>query len=258
MDLCLEGRVVLVTGSTRGLGKAIATRFLKEGAHVVVSGVDTDRAQRTADELSQGFGSSRVLLFAGDLTKADVINRCVQVALDRFERIDVLVANVGSGRGTAGWRVADEEWSNMMNLNFVGARRITDVVVPHMLERNSGSIVYVSSIAGREVIGAPIHYSVAKASLIAYAKNLSRKLAGSNIRVNAVCPGNIYIEGGTWDSKLRESRQEVTEMLKNSVPLNRFARPEEIADLVLFLASERASFMSGSCVVIDGGQTVSL
>jgi 3-oxoacyl-[acyl-carrier protein] reductase len=145
-----------------------------------------------------------------------------------------------------------------MDLNFHGSRRITNAVLPSMLTRKSGSIVYISSIAGKEAIGAPIHYGVAKAALIAYVKSLARTLGSSNIRANVVCPGNIYFEGGTWDLKLKENENAVTQMLKDRVPLNRFARPEEIANLVVFLASERASFITGSCVVADGGQTLSV
>jgi 3-oxoacyl-[acyl-carrier protein] reductase len=127
-----------------------------------------------------------------------------------------------------------------------------------MIEQNYGSIVYISSIAGVEVIGAPIHYSVAKASLMAFAKNLSKKLARNNIRTNVICPGNIYFEEGTWDFKLRKNREEVLEMIDKTVPMNRFATPEEIANLALFLASERASFITGSTIIADGGQTVGI
>ena len=127
-----------------------------------------------------------------------------------------------------------------------------------MMEKKSGSIVFISSIAGMEVIGAPIHYSVAKAALISFSKNLSKKVANNNIRVNTICPGNIYFENGTWDYKLKENKGKVIAMLEHSVPLNRFASPEEIADLVMFISSNKMSFMTGSCLVIDGGQTVSI
>ena len=127
-----------------------------------------------------------------------------------------------------------------------------------MIENGGGSILYISSIAGLEVIGAPVQYSVAKAALIAYMKNLSRLLGKQKIRVNAVCPGNIYFKDGTWDIRMQENKQGVLDMLDKNVPLNRFASTEEIADLVTFLSSERASFITGSCIVSDGGQTISI
>ena len=257
MNLLLENKVVLVSGSTRGIGKAVAREYLDEGARVAITGLHSDSTLQSANDLSQMFGSSRVTSFAGDLTIAEEIKKCTRHVLDEFGQIDILVANVGSGSGNAGVSLNDEEWSGMMNLNFDGARRLTDAILPTMLNKQSGSIVYISSIAGKEVLGAPIHYSVAKASLNAYAKNLSKKLAGTNIRVNTVCPGNIFVEGGTWDTKLKKDTSAVMQMLNDTVSLKRLGRPEEIAHIVVFLSSEKASFLTGSCIVVDGGQTIS-
>jgi len=257
MDLKLTGKVVLITGSSRGLGKAIAETFLTEGARIVVSGRSRDDVERTANEFSKRFDPHQLVAFTGDLTLSDQTLKCVEGVLNAFGRIDILVANIGSGKGSVEWNVSDEEWSNSMALNLDGARRITNAVVPNMLENSSGSVVYIASIAGREIIGAPVEYSVAKAALIALSKNIARRLARNNIRVNAVCPGNILFEGGSWDNKLKQDREKVLAMLESSVPMKRFATPAEIADLVAFIASDRASFLTGSCIVVDGGQTAS-
>ena len=258
MDLNLRGKSVIVTASAHGLGKSIARGFLEEGAKVLISDIDEKRADATLKEFAGAYGADRVGLFMGDLTGKEAAGEFVRQGIARFGGIDVLVANLGTGRGSIDWRIEEEDWARMMDMNFNGARRITNEVVPHMIEKGRGAIVYISSIAGVETIGAPIHYSVAKASLIALSKNLSRKLARSGIRVNTVCPGNIYFEEGTWDFKLRENRAGVLDMLDKSVPMNRLAAPEEIADVVLFLASERASFVTGSCIIADGGQTVAI
>ena len=255
MDLKLSGKIVLVTASAHGLGKAIATGFLEEGAKVIITDINQERIDNAFAELSRRFGRDTLFSFTGDLTKEGVINECVAKTEERFGAIDILVANLGSGRGSIEWKIPEDDWHAMMDINFNGARMITNAVVPRMIENGSGSIVYISSIAGVEVIGAPIHYSVAKAALIAFVKNLSKKLAGNAIRANVVCPGNIYFEEGTWDFKLKENREKVLEMLEKTVPVNRFAVPEEIANLVLFLASEKASFITGSTLVADGGQT---
>ena len=258
MDLNLRNKTVLITASAHGLGKAIARGFLEEGARVAITDINQERAGNTFYEFFSEFEPDNIFSFTGDLTKEDLINECVARIMDKFGKIDNLVANLGSGKGSPEWNIPDNDWQAMMDINFNGARRITNAVVPGMIENNRGSIVYISSIAGVEVIGAPIHYSVAKAALIAYVKNLSKKLASNNIRTNVVCPGNIYFDEGTWDFKMREDKQKVLEMLDRTVPMKRFASPEEIAYLVLFLASERASFITGSSFVADGGQTVGI
>jgi 3-oxoacyl-[acyl-carrier protein] reductase len=258
MDLLLKDKVVLVTGSTRGIGRAIAKAFLEEGSRVVITGLDAGRTEEVGTGFFSEFGDGRVLPFVGDLTTQTEITKCVDTIKAKFSRIDILVANIGSGKGTTDWNVPEDEWSRMIDMNFSGARKVTNAVVPIMQRNRSGAIVFVSSIAGREHTGAPIHYSVAKAALITFSKHLSKKLASDNIRVNTVCPGNVYFEGGTWDSKLKENRVKVLDMLEKLVPMKRLGTPEEIAHLVAYLSSEKASFITGSCVVIDGGQSASI
>ncbi len=258
MDLKLKDKVVLVTGSSRGLGLGIIEVFLQEDAKIIVTGRHKEEINEVVKNLIKIYPEERIKSFCGDLTKFKNIKNCVDFTLKNFGRIDILIANLGSGKGTIDWDISENDWNNMMEINFYGARRIVNEVVPYMIKQNNGSIVFISSIAGIEVIGAPIHYSVAKAALKAYSKNLSKKLARNNIRVNTVCPGNIFFEGGTWDIKLKENKEKVLEMINNVVPLNRFASPEEIANVVVFVSSEKSSFLTGSCITVDGGQTVSV
>ena len=258
MNLELNNKIVLITGSGQGLGKGIAEAFLKENAKVVITDINEDRLNSTLDELKAKYDEENIFTFCGNLIKQNDISNCVNSVVKRFGKIDILVANLGSGKGTTDWNISEDDWNSMLDINFTGARRIVNEVLPVMIDNKSGSIVFISSIAGIEVIGAPIHYSVAKAAIIAFSKNLARKVAKNNIRVNTICPGNIYFENGTWDNKMKENKEKVLEMLKNSVPLNIFARTEEIADLVLFISSSKMSFMTGSCLVIDGGQTVTI
>lgn len=257
MDLCLKNKIVLITGSGHGLGKVTARSFLDEGAKVVISDNKKSRLDDTLREFVSIFGHEVVDSFCGDLTNINDIGECINFVVSRFNKIDICVANLGSGKGIQGWDIPEDEWKRMMSLNFDGARIITNCVLPYMKEKNGGSILFISSIAGLEVIGAPVQYSVAKAALIAYSKNISRLVGSSNIRINTVCPGNIFFENGTWDIKMKENKNEVTEMLNRSVPLKRFAAPEEISDLVLFLCSDKSSFITGSCIIADGGQTIS-
>ena len=258
MDLKLTDKVVLITGSGQGLGKGIVRSFLKEGANALITDIHQDRINETLSELKRDFPKNKVIAFCGDLTKQNDIKLCVEYTLKSFGRIDILIANLGSGRGTIEWNISEDDWTNMIELNFSGARRITYEVIPAMMKQNGGSIIFISSIAGIEVIDAPIHYSVAKASIIVFSKNLSRKLARNNIRINTICPGNIYFENGTWDIKLKENMKKVLEILDTTVPQNRFASTEEIANMVVFISSEKASFVTGSCIIIDGGQTTKI
>jgi 3-oxoacyl-[acyl-carrier protein] reductase len=257
MDLLLRYRNVLITGSSRGLGKAIAAEFLREGARVAVTGRDGDIVDKTVREFSSAFDRSWVVPFVGDLTDAPTISSCVDVVTEAFGSIDILVANIGSGRAPVSPVSPEDEWERMMEVNFHGARRITDRVLPLMLKRKSGSIIHISSIAGLEAIGAPASYSAAKSALNVWSKTLARVVSREGVRINVVSPGNILASDGTWERKRKENPAAVEAMLDHAVPMKRFASPEEIARVVVFVASERASFMTGSCVVVDGGQTTS-
>lgn len=258
MDLNIKNKVVLITGSGQGLGKGIAESLLSEGAKVIITDVLADRLESVKLDLEHKFASSNIFIFKGDLTQNEDITACIESSINHFGQIDILVANLGSGRSIPDWNPSDDEWKRVIDLNFEGARKITNVLVPSMIERGHGNLIFISSIAGKEVIGAPIAYSVAKASLIAYSKNLSVKLAPFGIRVNTVCPGNIYFKGGDWDSKIKQDESKVKSMLELTVPLNRFTTPEEIANTILFLSSDKSAFITGSAITIDGGQTVSI
>lgn len=258
MDLQLKNKVVLITGSGQGLGKGIAETFLKEDARVVITDILQDRITNVEKEFYKKFNSDKIHFYCGDLIKQDDIDNCLDSVISKFGKIDILIANLGSGRGSNDWNISEEDWNKMLDINFNGARRITKSILPYMMNNGGGAVTYISSIAGIEIIGAPIHYSVAKAAVITYAKGISKKVAEHKIRVNVVCPGNIFFENGTWDFKIKENKQKVLDMLDTSVPLKRLASPEEIANLVTFISSEKMSFMTGSCLILDGGQTVSI
>lgn len=258
MDLNLSGKVVFIAGSTRGIGLATARAFLAENCRVVISGrgpLDLKEAQRA---LEAEFGRDTLMAAQGDLRDAAVIDIVLASVNERWGRVDCLVANVGSGRGHGGWSIEESEWERVFEENFASAYRLVQQALPSMSPATGASIVIVASIAGLESTPAPLAYSAAKASLINYAKNLSRQLGPMNIRVNCVAPGNIIFPGGSWETHLMERHDEVMNLIEAEVPLRRFGRPEEIADLLLFLSSDRAGFITGSCVVVDGGQTRSI
>jgi 3-oxoacyl-[acyl-carrier protein] reductase len=255
VDLELHDQVAFIAGSSRGIGKAIARRFLQEGSRVVISGRDGETLAQGEKELAAQFPAARIMPVQGDLTQAQAIREALAQVRERWGRLDALVANIGSGRGTPGWQIDGSAWTEAFETNLQSAVRMATEALAQMIAAKRGSIVVVSSIAGVESNPAPLPYSCAKTALIAYTKNLARQVAGSGVRVNAVAPGNIFFEGGSWEKRLEANRDTVLKYIADEVPMQRFGTPEEIADLVVFLSSPRASFITGACVIADGGQT---
>jgi 3-oxoacyl-[acyl-carrier protein] reductase len=258
MDLRLNNQVAFVAGSSRGIGRAIAAMLLAEGARVVLTGRDEQALQSTRAELGVGVAGERVLAIAGDLIDRAVIADAMDRTLSAFGRIDHVIANVGSGGGQTGWNPPEEEWRSLFEHNFFASTRLTEAAIPHLLAKPGGSILYIASIVAVEAMAAPLPYSAAKAALVNYAKNLARQLGPQGIRVNTIAPGNILFEGGSWDRHLHNRREAVQSMLSNEVPLQRFGHPDEIASLAAYLCSPLASFATGGCYVVDGGQSRTL
>ncbi len=255
MDLALNNKVVFVAGASRGIGKGIASVFLDEGARVIITGRDAQSLSTAASELSEG-RSDRLLMFPGDLTHPATVAEAHGQAAAHWGPVDALVCNLGSGAGKNGWEITAADWEPAFQINLWATLRLVEVFLPAMIEAKRGSITLISSIAGLESLaGAPIPYGVAKAALEHYRKNLAHRVGGHGVRVNTVAPGNILFPGGVWDRKLEADRAAVTAMLSSEVPLARFGTPEEVGAAVAFLASNRAAFITGACLVIDGGQT---
>ena len=169
--------------------------------------------------------------------------------------LDVLVVNVGDGRSVLDALPNGKQWDITWKKNFESALITSRTFLP-MLKKSKGCLLFVSSVAGIEAFGAPTDYSTSKAAIIALSKNMARKLASENVRVNVIAPGNVYFEGGSWDSKIKRDQKKVDEIIKATVPMKRFATPQEIADAAVFLCSHKASFITGTTLVVDGGQTV--
>ena len=255
MDLGLHDKVAFIAGSSRGIGLAIARAFLCEGAKVVITGRNAQSLEEARALLTAEADPQHVLSIQGDMTDPADIRRALNETVLVVGGIDAVVANVGSGTARGGWDLSLDDWQSALKINLLGGMVLASAVLPYLVTRGGGSITFTSSIAGCEAINAPVTYSAAKAAVQSAMKSLSRLVGPRGVRVNAVAPGNVLFPGGSWERKLAERREFFEQYIQSEVPLQRFGRPKEIADAVVFLASERASFITGACLVVDGGQT---
>jgi 3-oxoacyl-[acyl-carrier protein] reductase len=253
MDLELKNKRVLVTGSSRGIGFEIAKHFLKEGARVIISSRVQEKLIQAEAELISEYGKEKISAYACDFSNVNDINILFERITKRYAGIDIVVSNIGDGRSVLDPIPNNQNWKKVWDINFETGLNTARIFLP-MLEESSGSLLFISSIAALEAFGAPVDYSTAKSALIAFSKNLSRKVA-KKVRVNVVAPGNVNFRGSSWDEKIKKDAEKVEQIIKSTVPMQRFGMPSEIADVVVFICSERASFVTGSVIVVDGGQT---
>ena len=255
VDLGLTDKVAIVTGSSRGLGLAAAKSLVAEGCNVCLCARTESGLKLAEKEVAQHAASpGQVFAVAADLSEARGAQTVVDAAVARFGGLDVLVNNVGLGRGAELLDTTDEEWQEAIDQTLFPAIRVSRLAVPHMKQRGGGSIVIVASIFGREA-GGRMTYNVVKAAEISLAKSLAQQLATSNIRVNSVSPGSLLFEGGSWWKRQQADPEGIADFVKREIPFGRFGKPEEVGDVIAFLASPRASWISGTSIVVDGCQS---
>ncbi len=257
MDLKLAGSVALVTGGSRGIGLGIARALAAEGCGLVLAARGEDALQKAKEELSP-FGVE-VLTVACDLTDPQAAPRLAEAALSHCGRVDILVNNVGGNRRKSFLETTDEDWDFLLNLNLLAHVRLTRALLPSMRQQRKGVVIFVSSVFGREAGGRELSlYNTTKSALISLAKILSLEEAAYGIRVLSVAPGSIRFPGGSWDRRAQQDPEGIAQFVAQNLPYGRFGTVEEVADVVAFLASPRASLITGACITVDGGQSRSL
>ncbi len=245
MELELKSKNVLVTGSSAGIGLEIAKSFSMEGSNVLTN---------SRSPVATNFSSKHVV---ADLTSSAGLKTLYDKTQEHFSSgVDVLVCNLGSGKSVPAGSENMAAWQDAMNINFFSTTSVIELL-KNTFSKNA-SVICISSICGLEYIhNAPITYSVAKSALNTYVRAMSKVLGKSQVRINAIAPGNILFPGSTWDKKIQNGKDAVYEMIRNEVALNKFGTPEDIANMALFLASSKAKFITGSIFEVDGGQVKS-
>jgi 3-oxoacyl-[acyl-carrier protein] reductase len=260
MNLELIDKVAIVTGSSRGLGLASARALAAEGCRVVICARGREALHAAAASIAASVGApapegaaERVLPIVADVATQAGADQVIGSAVERFGRIDILVNNVGKAGGAGIDATSDAEWQSAIDQTLFPAVRLSRLAVPEMRKVGGGVILMIASIWGRES-GGRMTYNAVKAAEISLGKAMALQLAKDGIRVNSVAPGSIAFEGGTWWTRQQQDPEGMAAFVAREIPMGRFGRAEEVGDVVAFLASARASWITGACIPVDGGQ----
>ena len=242
-------KVALITGSSRGIGKQIAIRLAKEGYNIAINYVNkNEEVDKTIEEIkSQGV---EVLEAAGDVSNFEESKKIVELVIEKFGQIDVLVNNAGITKDTLIMRMQPEDFTKVINVNLVGTFNITKNVVPYMMKKREGRIINISSVVGISGNAGQCNYAASKAGIIGFTKSLAKELASRNILVNAVAPG--FIETNMTDVL----KEDVKLNIKKQIPLNRIGTAEDVANVVYFLTAKESSYITGQIIQVDGGMLI--
>ena len=251
MDLGLVGKVALVTGSSRGIGRGIASKLVEEGADVVFCARGAEALDEAVAAATGGGGAHGVV---ADVATEEGAAAVVDVAVSVFGGLDIVVNNVGGSGASTFDGLDTEDLDAVLRKNVVPSVLVSRAALPVLRARGGGVITMVASIFGRELGGGP-GYNLAKAAEISLAKTMARDLAQDSIRVFSVSPGSVLFPGGSWERRQQEDPEGIMAFVQREIPWGRFGTVDEIADVVTFLVSPRASWVVGTSVVIDGGQS---
>ena len=257
MDLGLKGKVALVAGASQGMGRATALGFAREGAKVAICARGEAALNEAAEMIRKQTGGD-VLAMVADMAKPEDIKKFVNQSAEHFGRVDIIVNNAGGPPPGEFMKFTDEDWNNAYNLSFMSTMRMTREAVPHMRKAGGGRVINITSYSVKEPITGLVLSNAVRSAVIGLAKTLSRELAQDNILINNICPGRIDTERAQKLNKARADRvgrpvEEINKEMAAEVPLGRYGTAAEAADVIVFLGSERASYVTGTTIQIDGG-----
>ena len=257
MDLGLKGKAAVITGASRGIGKGIAIALAAESCDLVICARGREALDDTAEEIRKG--GTEVLALSLDITRKEDVCILKEATIKKFGKIDILVNNVGSNKRALFEETSDDDWRNILDINFLSHGEVSRLFIPSMKAQGSGVIIFISSIFGRESGGKTLSiYNATKSAMISLCKVMAAELAPHGIRVNSIAPGSIRFPGGSWDKRCIEDPKGMAKFIERELPIMRFGTVEEVANVVCFIASEKASLITGACLNVDGGQSRSL
>ena len=249
MDLKLLGKNVLITGGSKGIGKAIAQAFVSEGANVSIAARSLEFLQKAKADVD-----GNIAILQADVTKEEEREKLINSFLEKNGTIDVLINNAGGSNGGMATETSMDLFYQAMELNYFSAVHLSKLVAAQMMKNGSGAIINISSIFGRES-GGKVTYNNAKAALISFTKSFADEMIPYGISVNSIAPGSILHETGNWKKRLESNQEEIKAFIHNEIPAGRFGTPEEIANVAAFLASDKAGWIIGASINVDGGQS---
>lgn len=247
----LTNKVAVITGSSRGIGAAIALKMARDGADIVLN-YHSDSSKKYIDDLIEkikGF-DREVIAVQADISKMDEAKKLINKAVDKFSQIDILVNNAGINSDNLLLRMSEDDWDKVMDVNLKGVFNCTKAVIRTMMKKRQGKIINLTSVVGIKGNAGQANYSASKAGVIGFTKSIARELAGRNITANAVAPG--FITTDMTDDIPEDAKEE----LMDEIPLSRLGKGEDVAELVSFLASDRADYITGQVINVDGGMAM--
>lgn len=243
----LEGKVAIVTGAGRGLGKGIAIKLAKEGAKVVVSDVLTANAEECVNEIKAAGGEA--MAFTGNIAKLEDVNAVFDAAVNSFGKIDIVVNNAGINKDTMLHKMSDDQWDAVIGVNLTGTFYMTREAAKRMREQESGRIINISSMSWLGNVG-QANYAASKAGVVGLTKTATRELAKKNVTCNVICPGFIETD------MTRSVPEKVWDLMVSKIPAGRAGSPEDVGNLIAFLASDEASYINGQVIEVSGGMVL--